>query len=67
VQNQASGQKGDNTTLDPTYPSDDYNGTLDCDIYQPSKVLSLSYGKSELYVPMNYIERNCRECMELSL
>ena len=43
----AFGETGDDTTLDPIYPNtvpDDYTGQLQCGVYKPTNMISVSYG-----------------------
>ncbi|KAH7038297.1 peptidase S8/S53 domain-containing protein [Microdochium trichocladiopsis] len=54
--------------LDPTYPDPNpggYKGNLQCGVYKPTNVISVSYGASGL--PDNYIRRQCHELMKLGL
>ncbi|CAK7265071.1 hypothetical protein SEPCBS57363_001395 [Sporothrix epigloea] len=56
--------------LDPSYPDiapGGYNGSLQCGIYRPTNVISISYSGSESYVPKYYTERQCIEIMKLGL
>lgn len=55
---------------DPTYPDpgpDGYNGTLQCGVFEPPNVLSLSYGGQEADVPISYQKRQCNEYLKLGL
>ncbi|KAF2764443.1 subtilisin-like protein [Teratosphaeria nubilosa] len=66
----AYGITGDSPGIDPTYPDNStggYNGTLQCGVYKPTRVISASYGESEGDFPKAYIERQCNEFMKLSL
>jgi tripeptidyl-peptidase I len=56
--------------LDPSYPSQDpkgYQGQLQCGVYKPTKVISISYGGGEANVPASYWKRQCSEIMKLAL
>lgn len=56
--------------LDPSYPDNayhGYNGSLQCGIYRPTNVISISYGGSEVHLPKYYLERQCFEIMKLGL
>lgn len=54
--------------LDPVYPNPakgGYNGTLQCGVYQPPNVISISYGGFEHELPAAYQQRQCNEFMKL--
>ncbi|KAJ5319748.1 hypothetical protein N7508_000031 [Penicillium antarcticum] len=54
--------------LDPTYPDpqdDGYKGSLQCGVYDPPKVVSISYGSAEADLPISYQRRQCAEFMKL--
>ncbi|GIC88032.1 S53 family peptidase [Aspergillus udagawae] len=56
--------------LDPSYPDPadgGYKGQLQCGVYQPPKVLSISYGGAEADLPIAYQRRQCNEWMKLGL
>ncbi|CAK7270744.1 hypothetical protein SEPCBS119000_004243 [Sporothrix epigloea] len=56
--------------LDPSYPDDapgGYKGKLQCGVYKPTNVISISYGGDEMGLPKNYQERQCVEIMKLGL
>lgn len=56
--------------LDPTYPNPNPNGfqgQLQCGIYEPTNVISISYVASELDRPISYTKRQCAEIMKLGL
>ncbi|KAF2161129.1 hypothetical protein M409DRAFT_69979 [Zasmidium cellare ATCC 36951] len=56
--------------LDPQYPdpaSGGYKGQLQCGVYKPTNVISISYGGSELFLSTNYQRRQCDEYMKLGL
>ncbi|KAI0123235.1 peptidase S8/S53 domain-containing protein [Xylariales sp. AK1849] len=67
----SDGETGDCTTadcLDPIYPNPDgYEGQLQCGIYRPTNVISISYSGGEADLPASYIRRQCHEIMKLSL
>ncbi|CAK7264281.1 hypothetical protein SEPCBS119000_000908 [Sporothrix epigloea] len=70
---EAFGEKGncvDPGCLDPVYPDPlpgGYNGTLQCGVYKPTNVISISYGYSEAEFPESYVKRQCLEVMKLGL
>ncbi|KXJ86084.1 peptidase S8/S53 domain-containing protein [Microdochium bolleyi] len=55
--------------LDPEYPNpnspDGYKGGLQCGVYRPTNVVSVSYGSSGM--PDKYVRRQCHELMKLGL
>lgn len=56
--------------LDPSYPNPapgGYKGQLQCGVYKPTNVISISYGGGEADVPASYWKRQCSEIMKLSL
>jgi len=59
------------TALDPKYPDPaphgGFNGSLECGVFSPPYVLSVSYGGWEADVPMAYQARQCNEFMKLGL
>ncbi|KAK4494732.1 hypothetical protein PRZ48_014088 [Zasmidium cellare] len=66
----AYGITGNSPEYDPTYPDPadgGYKGKLQCGIYKPARVISISYGESELDFPKNYVQRQCNEFMKLGL
>ncbi|KAI4600827.1 hypothetical protein KJ359_012989 [Pestalotiopsis sp. 9143b] len=66
----AFNETGDLPNWDPTYPDpgpDGYNGTLQCGVFEPPNVLSLSYGGQEADVPISYQKRQCNEYLKLGL
>ncbi|MCJ1416494.1 hypothetical protein MMC32_002832 [Xylographa parallela] len=66
----AFGETGDDPVLDPTYPDpapDGYKGKLQCGVYKPTNVISVSYGGQEFDLPAYYQERQCNEFMKLGL
>ena len=65
----AFGEKG-NSPLDPPYPdtqSGGYKGSLQCGVYKPTNVISISYGGQEYDLPANYQQRQCNEFMKLGM
>lgn len=57
----AYGETG-NSNLDPPYPdlsgaAGAYTGNLQCGVYKPTNVISISYGGGEAYLPPSYQER----------
>ncbi|KAK2072007.1 hypothetical protein P8C59_006386 [Phyllachora maydis] len=70
----AYGQAGDCTAtgcLDPAYPDPHqpggYNGTLQCGVYRPTPVISMSYAFGENLLPAAYLRRQCDEVLKLGL
>ncbi|KAK9412956.1 putative Peptidase S53 domain-containing protein [Seiridium unicorne] len=66
----AYNETGDLPNWDPTYPDpgpDGYNGTLQCGVFEPPNVISLSYGGQEADVPISYQKRQCNEYLKLGL
>lgn len=69
----AFGETGDCTAdecLDPAYPDPNpggYKGQLQCGIYKPTNVISISYGGGEADWPDYYMKRQCNEWMKLVL
>lgn len=62
-------QTGDGD-LDPTYPHNvdgGYKGQLQCGVYKPTNVISISYGGAEADLPISYQRRQCAEFMKLGL
>ncbi|CZT09147.1 related to Tripeptidyl-peptidase sed1 [Rhynchosporium agropyri] len=56
--------------LDPIYPDPSpggYKGELQCGVYKPTNVISISYEANEFALPDNYIKRQCNEWMKLAL
>ncbi|CAG8204143.1 unnamed protein product [Penicillium salamii] len=53
---------------DPPYPDPrpgGYNGTLQCGVYEPPTVISISYIEDEEALPVAYLRRQCAEFMKL--
>ncbi|TVY82742.1 Tripeptidyl-peptidase sed1 [Lachnellula suecica] len=69
----AYGETGDCTDpacADPAYPDPNpggYKGQLQCGVYKPTNVISISYGAGESYLPDYYLKRQCNEWMKLAL
>lgn len=67
----AYGITGDTPGVDAQYPdtnyTNGYKGQLECGTYSLTRVLSISYGEAEIYLPKNYVERQCNEFMKLGL
>ncbi|KAH8883712.1 subtilisin-like protein [Thozetella sp. PMI_491] len=72
----AFGETGDCTDevcADPVYPDRQfpspvgYQGDLQCGVFAPTKVISISYGAIEDLLPNNYQYRQCNEYMKLGL
>ncbi|MCJ1355544.1 MAG: hypothetical protein MMC33_005536 [Icmadophila ericetorum] len=66
----AYGETGDLAPYDAVYPDlrkGGYKGPLQCGVYQPTKVISASYGQAEADLPINYSKRQCNEFMKLGL
>lgn len=56
--------------VDPTYPDpapNGYKGQLQCGIYKPTNVFSVSYGGQEADLPIAYQKRQCNEYLKLGL
>ena len=56
--------------LDPVYPDPNaggYKGQLQCGVYQPTNVISISYAGGEADLPASYLKRQCNEIMKLGL
>ncbi|KAH6656282.1 peptidase S8/S53 domain-containing protein [Truncatella angustata] len=69
----AYGETGDCTDpacLDPVYPNPNpggYKGQRQCGVYEPTNVISISYGGGESDLPVSYLKRQCSEIMKLGL
>jgi tripeptidyl-peptidase I len=53
---------------DPKYPDPHkggYKGKLQCGVYKPATVISISYGEAEYDIPVRYDKRQCNEWMKL--
>ncbi|KAL9100078.1 MAG: hypothetical protein Q9163_004502 [Psora crenata] len=65
----AFGETG-NSPLDPPYPNPaagGYKGDLQCGVYTPTNVISISYGGQEYDLPASYQQRQCNEFMKLGM
>ncbi|KAE8444410.1 hypothetical protein EG329_000610 [Mollisiaceae sp. DMI_Dod_QoI] len=63
----AFGETG-NDPIDPIYPDPNgYEGQLQCGVYKPTNVISVSYGSEEAVLPAYYQQRQCDEFMKLGL
>lgn len=65
----AFGETG-NANIDPVYPDPlllGYEGQLQCGVYKPANVISISYGEQEDDLPTNYQQRQCSEMMKLGM
>lgn len=65
----AFGETG-NSPLDPPYPDPapgGYKGNLQCGVYKPTNVISISYGGQEIDLPASYQKRQCLEYAKLGL
>jgi tripeptidyl-peptidase-1 len=61
---------GGNSPLDPPYPDPQaggYKGALQCGVYKPTNVISISYGGQEADLPASYQTRQCHEYMKLGM
>lgn len=59
-----------NTVDDPPYPdpaANGYKGSLQCGVYEPTNVISISYGGDEISLSANYQKRQCDEFKKLGL
>ena len=68
----AYGETGDDTKdhLDPVYPDTlpgGYKGRLQCGVFKPTTVISISYAGPEAEVPIAYQKRQCNEFAKLGL
>lgn len=66
----AYGETGDDPNLDPIYPDPapgGYKGQVQCGVYKPPNVISISYGGQEVHVPWAYQKRQCNEYLKLGL
>jgi tripeptidyl-peptidase-1 len=66
----AFGITGDSPGIDGSYPDPlpgGYTGALECGTYELTRVVSISYGEAEVYLPKPYVERQCNEIMKLGL
>ncbi|KAH8700375.1 putative protease S8 tripeptidyl peptidase I [Talaromyces proteolyticus] len=66
----AYGITGDSPGIDASYPDSlpgGYKGKLECGTYELTRVVSISYGEAEVYLPKPYVERQCNEILKLGL
>ena len=66
----AFGITGDSPSIDAVYPdplAGGFKGKLECGTYELTRVVSISYGESEIDLPKPYVERQCNEIMKLGL
>ncbi|KAF2090832.1 subtilisin-like protein [Saccharata proteae CBS 121410] len=66
----AYGETGNDPDLDPVYPDPrpgGYNQSLQCGVYKPTNVISVSYGGQEADIPAYYQKRQCNEWLKLGL
>ncbi|WPG98188.1 Hypothetical protein R9X50_00097400 [Acrodontium crateriforme] len=68
----AYGQTGNENSLDPVYPDPSnqpgtHKGPLQCGVYKPTNVISISYLAGEAALPVNYQRRQCNEFAQLAL
>ncbi|OJJ43932.1 hypothetical protein ASPZODRAFT_101669 [Penicilliopsis zonata CBS 506.65] len=66
----AYNETGNSPLLDPPYPDPapgGYKGTLQCGVYQPTNVISISYTEVEADLPISYQRRQCLEWLKLGL
>ncbi|KAF2767989.1 hypothetical protein EJ03DRAFT_375703 [Teratosphaeria nubilosa] len=68
----AYGITGDSPGIDATSPDTAglpgaYTSPLECGTYSLTRVVSISYGEAEVYLPKPYVERQCNEIMKLGL
>ncbi|KAI1364802.1 peptidase S8/S53 domain-containing protein [Xylaria arbuscula] len=70
---EAYGEKGNckrPECRDPEYPNQHeggYKGELNCGVYKPTNVISISYSGAESELPASYQQRQCAEIMKLGL
>ncbi|KAF2101778.1 subtilisin-like protein [Rhizodiscina lignyota] len=66
----AFGETGNDPSVDPVYPDPlpgGWNHPLQCGVYKPTNVMSVSYSAQEYNHPVNYQKRMCNEFMKLGL
>ncbi|TVY14727.1 Aorsin [Lachnellula arida] len=64
------GITGDSPGIDGSYPDPHqggFNDSRQCGTYELTRVLSISYGETEIDLPKPYVERQCNEIMKLGL
>lgn len=47
--------------------AEDKAAGLDCGVYSPTRVISMSYGTAEIIKPETYLHRQCAEFLKLGL
>ena len=68
--NVAYNETSNNPDLDPPYPDSrpgGLNGSLQCGVFTPTNVISISYSGQEADFPPNYQRRQCFEFLKLGL
>lgn len=58
------------TSFDPPYPNpkeNGYKGKKQCGVYEPTKIITISYANSEDNLPPSYQTRQCYEWLKLGL
>ncbi|KAI0896255.1 Pro-kumamolisin, activation domain-containing protein [Annulohypoxylon nitens] len=69
----AYGETGNNPDFDYSYPNPApesegaYKGDLQCGVYEPTNVISVSYDWAEAVLPVAYQRRQCDEWLKLGL
>lgn len=72
----AYGITGDSPGIDAQYPDlngtydgqqDGFKGQLECGTYELTRVVSISYGESEVDLPKAYVERQCKSSVTKTL
>jgi tripeptidyl-peptidase-1 len=66
----AYGETGNDPVYDPKYPDPNpggYTKPLQCGVYKPTNVISISYGIQEEQLPAYYQQRQCAEWAKLGL
>ena len=66
----AFGETGNDLDRDPVYPDNrthGYKGELQCGVYKPTNVISISYSGLENMIPYAYQKRQCNEYLKLGL
>jgi len=63
-------ETGNDPIYDPPYPDPGpggYHHALQCGVYKPTNVISISYGEAEASLPVAYQRRQCAEVMKLGM
>lgn len=74
----AFGETGDDPTIDPVYPdthsicnvcgtANNWHENVQCGVFEPTSVISISYGEPEASLPAAYQQRQCNEFLKLGL